>query len=142
MTRTEERCPICGARGEVREMAYNAFVARCSDCYEGDPEAEAWRHLQGIATDPDEAIARWLERAREYAAVCEVPPLVISYEPRSTIAALAWQIAQESARQRGWFRRCAGTGNAPETCPRGGELLYGPAFSPTWPDTAEAEWAS
>lgn len=117
MRRTEERCPLCGAAGVVVEMACGAHIAHCGDCYEGDPEAPDWRHLQGIAQDEDEAVSRWLERAREYAAVDEIPPLIIPFHPTEVITDLALRIAQEAERQRGWvsYKRA------------GRPVLYGPA---------------
>lgn len=120
MRRTDERCPLCGAAGVVDEPCSGLYRAHCGDCYEGDPEADAWRHLSALSNESeDAAVDSWLERAREHAANDIIPALAISYLPTRTISALAFQVAQESERQRGWvlYKRAGGPG------------YYGPASS-------------
>ena len=118
ITPIEERCPLCGAAGVVDD-GHGVYRAHCGDCYEGDPEAEQWRHLQGMAFSATAATDLWLDRAREHAANDTIPPLPISYTPVGTLSALAFQVAQESERQRGWvhYKRA------------GGPAIYGPVAS-------------
>jgi hypothetical protein len=44
----------------------------------------------------------------------------------STVYHLELQLAAESARQQGWRKVCASSGDPPERLPPGGELIYGP----------------
>ena len=106
ITLIEERCPLCGAAGVVDD-GHGVYRAHCGDCYEGDPEADSWRHLQGMAFSAERATDLWLDRAREHAANDTIPALPISYTPTAVISAIAFQVAQETERQRGWalYRR-------------------------------------
>lgn len=95
-------CPICGAAGVVVDQGVFGFIAHCGGCYEGDAEASEWRRLQARADEPEDALELWLERAKEYAAYDEVPPLTAPYRPLYTISDLSVQIMQETRRTRGW----------------------------------------
>jgi hypothetical protein len=44
----------------------------------------------------------------------------------SPVYYLERQLAAESARQRGWRKVCASSGEPAERLPRGGELVFGP----------------
>jgi hypothetical protein len=99
---TKETCPICGARGEVRSLGAFGFASHCSCCYEGDPESERWRRLQGHGATAEDAIEKWLEDGRELCAVDEIPPLRIRYElSRDMWTDLQRQVAMEGAAQKG-----------------------------------------
>jgi hypothetical protein len=99
---TTETCPICCFQGEVRDLGPFGFAAHCSECYEGDPESASWRRIQGHGATAEDATAKWLEDARELAAVDEIPSLVVRFTPRHDMwTELQRQIEMESAAQRG-----------------------------------------
>lgn len=79
--KTAQRCPICHAPGEVRSLGAFGYAAHCSECYEGDEEADHWRHLQGHGETVEDAVDKWLEDARELCAVDEIPPLRCACTP-------------------------------------------------------------
>lgn len=117
MSRVTESCPICSARGEVVSVGVFGFVAHCSDCYDADPESPRWRRVQGHAERAYVAVERWLEDAREIAAIDEIPAMHCSYHPESLFAAIERQAAEEFERQRGfdlvdgWLRRILDDGS-------------------------------
>lgn len=78
---TQATCPICTFPGEVRDLGSFGFSAHCSECYEGDEEAAPWRRMQGHGDTAEMAVDRWLELAREFAAIDEVPTLVCRHRP-------------------------------------------------------------
>lgn len=102
---TEELCPICGAPGDVRSLGAFGFAAHCSSCYEGDPEAGAWRRLQGHGESAEDAVAAWLEDARELCSVDEIPTLPCPCRPSTPSSAmfldLEIQVRCEAALQQG-----------------------------------------
>lgn len=101
-----ETCPLCGSRGEVTSVGAFGYVASCGDCHEADPEAARFRHLQGHAPTEHEAVERWLEEAREYAALEEIPKFPCSYTPVTPATAmfldLEIQVRCEAQLQRGF----------------------------------------
>lgn len=95
-------CPICGGAPEVVSQGAYGYIAHCAECYEGDPEAESWRWLQGFGDTPEEATERWLERARDEANSethhLEPSPYTLNYLFRD----LSVQVLDESERQSEW----------------------------------------
>src|SRR5690606_31832277 len=92
--------------------------------YDADPEAPAWAHLTGKDDDPDAALEDWLDNAREYAAVDEIPPVPCRYtvervsQPVEVVLLLPELAAQELAereRQRGWGLEYFGAAYRPGT---------------------------
>lgn len=102
----QERCPICGASGKVTSVGAFGWVATCSDCFDGDPEAPEWRHIRGLGESQEQATDKWLEDARETAAVEEIPTLTSSYRPNTLFRDIERQVALESERQRRWCKIC------------------------------------
>lgn len=76
---TNERCPLCGAVGEVIGLGAFGYAAHCSDCYDAD-DGPRWRQMQGQDADPEVAVEKWLEQAREFCALEAPPPLRIRYQ--------------------------------------------------------------
>lgn len=110
-------CPLCGAAGVLTNQGSFGFLAHCSECYDPDPEAPAWAHLSGKDDEPDGALEAWLDNAREYAAVDEIPAIRPKLtvervsQPVEVVRLLPELAAQELAereRQRGWVNvpRC------------------------------------
>jgi hypothetical protein len=122
-------CPICSAPGEAVYLGAFGFEMHCSGCFDGDPEASEWAHLRGMGETPELAMEAWLANARQVAAVDELPALPCGYYPTDLFGDLARQMRAETERQTGWVKQCAGTGNPPEMCPIGGELVCGPPAS-------------
>lgn len=104
-------CPICGGAPTVVDQGVFGILAHCGECYEGDPEASEWRRLQARADTREEALELWLERARDYAANDEVPPLPVPYRlARPVPARIELRVEIEAQRTRGW--RTIREGNA------------------------------
>lgn len=100
--RIEDRCPICGSRGETTNLGAFGFSANCGDCFDGDPEASHWCHMRGHGETETDAVERWLEEAREYAAIDEIPRIRCSYTPNRVLEGLADQVESEFAKQAGF----------------------------------------
>jgi hypothetical protein len=98
-----QTCPICSAPGSVRSLGAFGWVAHCSACYEGDPESDRWRRIQGHGETLEDAVSAWLEDARELCAVDEIPPLRCAFAPRTPrlIEQVIEQAREEFARQNG-----------------------------------------
>jgi hypothetical protein len=100
-----ERCPICGGAPEVVSQGAYGYIAHCSECYEGDPEAERWRRLQGHADTAEKAIEAWRHNALDEAS-CDLhphrPAIALNYLFRD----LSVQVLEEAERQEGWVERC------------------------------------
>lgn len=101
------RCPLCGSAGTVVSHGSFGMMAHCGDCFDEDPEARDWQHLRGFGDTAEQALACWLDDAREYAANDEIPTLRIRHLPVHLVGELALQVSDEHWRQRGWaFEVC------------------------------------
>lgn len=95
-------CPICGAPPEVVSQGAYGYIAHCSECYEGDPEAERWRRVQGHhGSSAEAALERWLKNARDEAE-CDLHPLRAPYALNHLFRDLSVQVLDEAERQSGW----------------------------------------
>lgn len=95
-------CPICGAPPEVVSQGAYGYIAHCSECYEGDPEAERWRRVQGHSgRSAEQALERWLKNARDEAE-CDLHPLRAPYALNYLFRDLSVQVLDEAERQREW----------------------------------------
>lgn len=129
---TATRCSCGGAVAVNYGADYpgKRWEACCHDCYDGTEDAGERAHVRGFGDTIDDALWDWQARHDEAHGV--------EWLLADLFGDLSRQLGEERERQRGWFVRCAGTGNPPETCPVGGELIYGPEYSPLWPE--DAEW--
>lgn len=118
-----ESCPVCGAPPSVTSLGAFGWLACCSACYDEDPEAPSWTHMQGIGETHERAVESWLVTAREFCAIDEIPPLRISYALNFMWRDLAIQIIDESERQESWVDEWALEGG------RITEHRYGPEQS-------------
>lgn len=97
-------CPICGSPPVVVSQGAYGYLAHCSGCYEGDPEAADWRRMHGHGHDPEEALDWWFERASDEA--CSdlhlfPAPVRINYLMRD----LQIQVMDESERMSTWKKK-------------------------------------
>jgi hypothetical protein len=101
-------CPLCGSFGVTGSIEAFGYVAHCSECYEGDPDAPFWAHITGQADTAELAVEEWLETAREYAATDTIPGLRCPSSPEDLFADLSAQISAERERTRGWITDSTG----------------------------------
>lgn len=102
---TSDRCPICGANPVIVNAEVFGYVAHCGQCYDGDPESPSWRLLSGRGMTPEDAVSEWLDSAREYAAVGDVPALMAPVALNRMWLDLSIQVVDECERQSGWLTR-------------------------------------
>lgn len=101
-------CPLCAFPGTTSSVGAFGYHAHCSECYDPDPEAPFWTQLSGNADTAELALEHWLEAAREYAAISDIPGLRCPSVPEDLFADLSAQVSVERARTRGWITDSAG----------------------------------
>jgi hypothetical protein len=123
---TATRCS-CGRAVSISDEGAprdKRWAALCYHCYDGTEDAVARAHVIGRGATPHDALWAWQDMHDE------------AWEVEWHLADLPGEIAQqvsiEAERQRGWTKRCRGTGDLPEHCPRERrcELIYGPETTP------------
>lgn len=89
-------CPICGAACKVVSVGAFGYRALCGECYEGDPEAPLYRHLDGMGGTREEATEEWLRNAREYAANEDIPSLPCPSRPRASGKTVVQEVVEQA----------------------------------------------
>jgi len=101
--------------------SYGMWQAVCRDCYGPVEDSSAAEMILGTGKTAQLALWDWQAQHDE---VHEVEWVLADL-----FGEIARQVSEELERQRGWVKECAGTGDPPEQCPVGGELVCGPRAS-------------